>query len=83
MQQKTIDLIRELEKDYNVKVEGENFLIDNLTFTEWKDGDLLVTYYDKNGYRDWKGDPEYDLVDEPIAHDIDEVHWWIKDRSDY
>ena len=83
MQKKTLDLVQELEKNYYVSIEGKEFMVDNLTFTEWKDDELLVTYYKKTGFKDHKNDPESDTADEVIAHDIDEVMWWINSERDY
>ena len=83
MKQKTLEMIEELKKDYYVKVEGKDFRIDNFTFTEWKDDNLLVTYYKKTKHKDWRGDPEYDIADEVIPHEIDEVMWWVNTDRDY
>ena len=83
MQKKTFDLIKELEKNYNVRVDGKDFMVDDLTFTEWKDNKLLVTYLEKTEFKDYKGDPEYDTADEVISCEIDEVMWWINSERDY
>lgn len=79
MKQKTLDLIHELEKHYNVRVEGRDFRVDDFTFCEWQDDNLLVEYYYKVGQeRD-----DYIVKDEVIPHDIEEVMWWINTGRDY
>lgn len=79
MQKKTLDLIRELEKNYYVTTEGKSFRVDNYTFYEWKNGDLLVEYFLKLG----ELDDDYIVKEEVISHDIDEVQWWINSGRDY
>lgn len=83
MKKTTLNLINELAGNYNVKVEGKDFMVDGLTFTEWGDNGLLVTYLEKTGFKDHKGDPEYDTADQIIGRCIDEVMWWINSERDY
>jgi hypothetical protein len=79
MQQKTLEMIEELKKDYYVKVEEDNFQVDDYMFSEWGDDQLLVTYYRRN----LTHKNEYDCVDEVICHELDEVQWWINSGRDY
>jgi len=76
MQKKTYDLIAELEKDYNVYVDGNEFTIDNYTFSEYGDK-LLVNYSVKHAEDDFT---EYE---EKIESDLSEVHWWVNSGRDY
>jgi hypothetical protein len=76
MQKKTLDLIAELEKDYNVYVDGNEFTIDNYTFSEYGDK-LLVNYTTKYAVDDIR---EYE---EKIESDLSEVHWWVNSGRDY
>jgi DNA-directed RNA polymerase subunit L len=76
MQQKTLELIEELRKDYNVYVEGEDFTIDNYTFSEYGDK-LLVNYSVKHAEDDFT---EYE---EKIESDLSEVVWWVNSGRDY
>jgi hypothetical protein len=76
MQKKTYDLIAELEKDYNVYVEDRGFMIDNYTFSEYKDK-LLVNYSVRHAVDDFT---EYE---EEIEFDPSEVAWWVNSGRDY
>jgi hypothetical protein len=76
MQQKTYDLIAELEKDYNVYVDGNEFTIDNYTFSEYGDK-LLVNYTTKHAVDDIR---EHE---EKIESDLSEIQWWVNSGRDY
>ena len=76
MQKKTLDLIAELEKDYNVYIDGNEFTIDNYTFSEYGEG-LLVNYSVKHAVDNFT---EYE---EKIEFDLSEVMWWVNSGRDY
>ena len=76
MQQKTLEIIEELRKDYNVYIDGSEFMIDNYTFSEYGDK-LLVNYSVKHAVDDFT---EYEH--EIIAHP-EEVMWWVNSERDY
>jgi len=76
MQQKTLDLIKEIRKDYNVYVEGEDFTIDNYTFSEYDEG-LLVNYSVRHAV------DNFTECEEKIEFDLSEVVWWVNSGRDY
>ena len=76
MQQKTLEIIEELRKDYNVYIDGNEFTIDSYTFSEYGDK-LLVNYSVKHAVDDFT---EYEH--EIIAHP-EEVAWWVDSERDY
>ena len=77
MKQKTLDIIEELKKDYYVKVEEDNFQVDDYMFSEWGDDQLLVTYWVRHAV---DNSTEYE---HEIHKSADEVEWWVNSGRDY
>jgi hypothetical protein len=79
MRQKTIELIKELEKDYYVQKSNNYFCIDNLYFYDHQtDDDKLIVEWSKKTAIDDSIDYE-----EIILNDYSEVEYIIGTARDY
>ena len=78
MQKTTLDIIEELKKDYCVHIDAErrSFMIDNYTFSEYKDK-LLVNY------SVWHAVDDATDYEEEIHKSAEEVEWWVNSGRDY